>query len=110
MTSIHFLFWKRKLKILRNALEFLENLKVFFSYFIHRLILFQLLLILFDYLFIFINFFQSICTKLDIPQDYGGSNGSPESPEMHHCSSTTQPLGTPEVCLGNMSPINASLH
>ncbi|XP_011867578.1 PREDICTED: steroid hormone receptor ERR1 isoform X5 [Vollenhovia emeryi] len=38
---------------------------------------------------------ESICTKLDIT-DYGGSNGSPESPEMHHCSSTTQPLGTPE--------------
>ncbi|XP_071562241.1 estrogen-related receptor isoform X8 [Temnothorax nylanderi] len=39
---------------------------------------------------------ESICTKLDIATDYGGSNGSPESPEMHHCSSTTQPLGTPE--------------
>lgn len=38
-----------------------------------------------------------MCTKLDIATDYGGSNGSPESPEMHHCSSTTQPLGTPEV-------------
>ncbi|XP_070530357.1 estrogen-related receptor isoform X2 [Cardiocondyla obscurior] len=38
---------------------------------------------------------ESICTKLDISTDYG-SNGSPESPEMHHCSSTTQPLGTPE--------------
>ncbi|XP_072747826.1 estrogen-related receptor isoform X6 [Anoplolepis gracilipes] len=39
---------------------------------------------------------ESLCTKLDIPPDYGGSSGSPESPEMHHCSSTTQPLGTPE--------------
>ncbi|XP_011352625.1 steroid hormone receptor ERR2 isoform X12 [Ooceraea biroi] len=39
---------------------------------------------------------ESICTKLDIAPDYGGSSGSPESPEMHHCSSTTQPLGTPE--------------
>ncbi|XP_018314005.1 estrogen-related receptor isoform X1 [Mycetomoellerius zeteki] len=39
---------------------------------------------------------ESICTKLDIT-DYGDSNGNPESPEMHHCSSTTQPLGTPEV-------------
>ncbi|XP_011696829.1 PREDICTED: steroid hormone receptor ERR2 isoform X3 [Wasmannia auropunctata] len=39
---------------------------------------------------------ESICTKLDIATDYGDSNGSPESPEMHHCSSTTQPLGTPE--------------
>ncbi|KAG5334961.1 ERR2 protein, partial [Acromyrmex charruanus] len=41
---------------------------------------------------------ESICTKLDIT-DYGDSNGAitnPESPEMHHCSSTTQPLGTPE--------------
>ncbi|KYN36080.1 Steroid hormone receptor ERR1 [Trachymyrmex septentrionalis] len=38
---------------------------------------------------------ESICTKLDIT-DYGDSNGNPESPEMHHCSSTTQPLGTPE--------------
>ncbi|XP_025156369.1 steroid hormone receptor ERR1 isoform X3 [Harpegnathos saltator] len=37
--------------------------------------------------------YQSICTKLDIPPDYGDSGGSPESPEMHHCSSTTQPLG-----------------
>ncbi|XP_025156383.1 steroid hormone receptor ERR2 isoform X12 [Harpegnathos saltator] len=36
---------------------------------------------------------ESICTKLDIPPDYGDSGGSPESPEMHHCSSTTQPLG-----------------
>ncbi|XP_011644939.1 steroid hormone receptor ERR2 isoform X3 [Pogonomyrmex barbatus] len=39
---------------------------------------------------------ESICTKLDIATDYGGSSGSPDSPEMHHCSSTTQPLGTPE--------------
>ncbi|XP_012231091.1 steroid hormone receptor ERR2 isoform X5 [Linepithema humile] len=40
---------------------------------------------------------EAICTKLDIGTDYGGgSNGSPESPEMHHCSSTTQPLGTPD--------------
>ncbi|XP_077275137.1 estrogen-related receptor isoform X4 [Temnothorax americanus] len=39
---------------------------------------------------------ESICAKLDTATDYGGSNGSPESPEMHHCSSTTQPLGTPE--------------
>lgn len=39
---------------------------------------------------------ESICTKLDIATDYGDSNGSPESPERHHCSSTTQPLGTPE--------------
>ncbi|XP_018358009.1 PREDICTED: steroid hormone receptor ERR1 isoform X3 [Trachymyrmex cornetzi] len=39
---------------------------------------------------------ESICTKLDIT-DYGDSNGNPESPEMHHCSSTTQLLGTPEV-------------
>lgn len=30
-------------------------------------------------------------------QDYGGSGTSPGSPEMQHCSSTTQPLGTPEV-------------
>lgn len=45
---------------------------------------------------ILIIYFQSICTKLDIT-DYGDSNGNPESPEMHHCSSTTQPLGTPEV-------------
>lgn len=34
---------------------------------------------------------------MDIP-DYGGGGGrSPESPEMHHCSSTTQPLGISEV-------------
>ncbi|XP_029169486.1 steroid hormone receptor ERR2 isoform X8 [Nylanderia fulva] len=39
---------------------------------------------------------ESICTKLDIQPDYGGNSGSPESPEMHHCSSTTQPLGTPD--------------
>ncbi|KAH0954991.1 hypothetical protein HN011_003179 [Eciton burchellii] len=39
---------------------------------------------------------ESICTKLDIAPDYGGSSGSPESPEMHHCSSTTQPLGATE--------------
>lgn len=33
---------------------------------------------------------------MDIP-DYGGGGGrSPESPEMHHCSSTTQPLGISE--------------
>ncbi|XP_058806535.1 steroid hormone receptor ERR2-like isoform X1 [Phymastichus coffea] len=38
---------------------------------------------------------ESLCTKMDMP-DYGGSGGSPGSPEMHHCSSTTQPLGTPE--------------
>lgn len=48
---------------------------------------------------------EVICTKMDVPPDYsggggGGGNagggGSPASPEMHHCSSTTQPLGTPE--------------
>ncbi|XP_036151346.1 steroid hormone receptor ERR2 isoform X3 [Monomorium pharaonis] len=41
---------------------------------------------------------ESICTKLDLGPDYGNGrdNGSPESPEMHHCSSTTQPLGTSE--------------
>lgn len=33
---------------------------------------------------------------MDIP-DYGGGGASPGSPEMQHCSSTTQPLGTPEV-------------
>ncbi|KAJ8673828.1 hypothetical protein QAD02_005090 [Eretmocerus hayati] len=38
---------------------------------------------------------QESFSKMDLP-DYGGSGGSPESPEMHHCSSTTQPLGTPE--------------
>uniref|UniRef100_A0ABD2XF01 Estrogen receptor n=1 Tax=Trichogramma kaykai TaxID=54128 RepID=A0ABD2XF01_9HYME len=36
---------------------------------------------------------EALCTKIDLP-DY--SAGSPGSPEMHHCSSTTQPLGTPE--------------
>ncbi|XP_015171692.1 PREDICTED: steroid hormone receptor ERR1 isoform X2 [Polistes dominula] len=54
---------------------------------------------------------EVICTKMDVPPDYGGGgggggsagngnggggSGSPGSPEMHHCSSTTQPLGTPE--------------
>lgn len=34
---------------------------------------------------------------MEVPPDYGGGGGSPGSPEMHHCSSTTQPLGTPEV-------------
>lgn len=42
--------------------------------------------------------------KIDM-QDYNGGGGggggegggSPSSPEMQHCSSTTQPLGTPEV-------------
>ncbi|XP_015585204.1 steroid hormone receptor ERR1 isoform X4 [Cephus cinctus] len=38
---------------------------------------------------------EGICGKMDMP-DYGGGGGSPGSPEMHHCSSTTQPLGTPE--------------
>ncbi|XP_014219265.1 steroid hormone receptor ERR1 isoform X4 [Copidosoma floridanum] len=39
--------------------------------------------------------YQSLCSKMDM-HEYGGSGGSPGSPEMHHCSSTTQPLGTPE--------------
>lgn len=41
-------------------------------------------------------FFQNLCPKLDIT-DYGGGGGSPESPEIHHCSSTTQALGNTEV-------------
>ncbi|XP_076166719.1 estrogen-related receptor isoform X1 [Ptiloglossa arizonensis] len=39
---------------------------------------------------------EVICGKVEMPADYGGGEGSPGSPEMHHCSSTTQPLGTPE--------------
>ncbi|OAD54435.1 Steroid hormone receptor ERR2 [Eufriesea mexicana] len=39
---------------------------------------------------------EVICSKIEVPPDYGGGEGSPGSPEMHHCSSTTQPLGTPE--------------
>ncbi|XP_017788639.1 PREDICTED: steroid hormone receptor ERR1 isoform X1 [Habropoda laboriosa] len=39
---------------------------------------------------------EVICSKIEVPPDYGGGGGSPGSPEMHHCSSTTQPLGTPE--------------
>ncbi|XP_076656919.1 estrogen-related receptor isoform X7 [Halictus rubicundus] len=39
---------------------------------------------------------DTICSKIEISTDYGGGGGSPGSPEMHHCSSTTQPLGTPE--------------
>ncbi|XP_043273452.1 steroid hormone receptor ERR1 isoform X2 [Venturia canescens] len=39
---------------------------------------------------------EAICGKMDM-QDYGGGGEtSPGSPEMQHCSSTTQPLGTPE--------------
>ncbi|XP_033216256.1 steroid hormone receptor ERR1 isoform X3 [Belonocnema kinseyi] len=38
---------------------------------------------------------EALCTKMDLA-DYGGGGGSPGSPEMHHCSSTTQPLGTSE--------------
>ncbi|XP_012285432.1 steroid hormone receptor ERR2 isoform X3 [Orussus abietinus] len=38
---------------------------------------------------------QVICGEMDM-QDYGGGGGSPGSPEMHHCSSTTQPLGKSE--------------
>lgn len=44
------------------------------------------------------SIFQVICSKIEVPPDYGGGEGSPGSPEMHHCSSTTQPLGTSEVC------------
>lgn len=36
------------------------------------------------------------CGQVDIP-DYGGGGGSPGSPERHHCSSTTQPMGMAEV-------------
>ncbi|KAK0083168.1 hypothetical protein PV325_009226 [Microctonus aethiopoides] len=38
---------------------------------------------------------QEVLCEMDIP-DYGGGGASPGSPEMQHCSSTTQPLGTPE--------------
>lgn len=47
--------------------------------------------------FFFCYLFQVICSKIEVPPDYGGGEGSPGSPEMHHCSSTTQPLGTSEV-------------
>lgn len=47
--------------------------------------------------FFFYYLFQVICSKIEVPPDYGGGEGSPGSPEMHHCSSTTQPLGTSEV-------------
>ncbi|XP_046490166.1 estrogen-related receptor isoform X3 [Neodiprion pinetum] len=36
-----------------------------------------------------------VCGQVDIP-DYGGGGGSPGSPERHHCSSTTQPMGMAE--------------
>ncbi|XP_015439932.1 PREDICTED: steroid hormone receptor ERR2 isoform X2 [Dufourea novaeangliae] len=39
---------------------------------------------------------EVICSKIEVSADYGGGGASPGSPEMHHCSSTTQPLGTPE--------------
>lgn len=44
--------------------------------------------------------FQNLCPKMDL-SDYGGSPGSPE---MHHCSSTTQVLGPAEVYLAYYDP------
>ncbi|XP_044598304.1 steroid hormone receptor ERR2 isoform X6 [Cotesia glomerata] len=45
---------------------------------------------------------QEVLRDMDITEYGGGGSGdgsgtSPGSPEMQHCSSTTQPIGTPEV-------------